>query len=172
MSYEVGQVVPLWETRIEPGRIVVLREILVKITETKTGVPGEFSEKPVSATSLRGVGDDGKKYEKHWSVWPESQANDFKDQWSHREDGTDDSTVGGQLWIPLEAVPIYSSVTRHNMRHHGKPDKQIDLVGADGSPIKPEGDVVYCKGHDQYYYPGQKCFRCLLAEIRKEKQAA
>jgi len=135
--------------------VTVLKEVLVTITEVKTGVPGFFSLKPVSMHSLRGIGDDGKLYEKHWVNWPESQTNDYLGQWSIRDDGEGDD----RFWIPKEAVHA------HNMLSDLKkqfPNEKIVRLDKSGQPIVPKGDVEYCEKHDDYRHKGSKCFECAI----------
>ncbi|MDO8523346.1 MAG: hypothetical protein Q7S12_03640 [bacterium] len=164
MSYLVGQKVCLWRVQgeklldsvfLNPTKLHVLKEVIVTISETKTGVLGEFSNKPVSAQSLRGVGDDGKVYEKHWNRWPESQASDFISLWSMRDDGDGDD----RFWIPKEAVYVYNTVSR------GKKMSELTLVDQYGKQIKPNGDVVYCEKHDRYTHKDNKCIFCGLKRI-------
>lgn len=159
MAYEVGKTICLWQEKIdfEKRVVTVLKEVLVKITETKTGVLGEFSGKPVSGTSLKGVGDDGKEYEKHWDSWPESQTNCFTDQWSVRDDGEGDD----HFWFPKEAVHAYNSLRRANE----KASNNIVRVDTLGQPIVPKGDVTYCNKHDEYRHEGQKCLGCLIEKV-------
>ncbi|OGF61166.1 hypothetical protein A2662_03365 [Candidatus Giovannonibacteria bacterium RIFCSPHIGHO2_01_FULL_45_33] len=159
MSYSVGQKVCLWQIQYEKQfdsiflnsvKLHVLKEVIVTISEIKTGVFGEFSNKSVSAQSLRGVGEDGNFYEKHWESWPESQLQDFIDSWSIRDDGNGDS----RFWIPKEAVYVYNSVSRQNGPN------ALTLVGDSGITIEPKGDVVYCEKHDRYSHRDNKCFFC------------
>lgn len=151
--YQVNQKVCLWQTNIVPGsnQITVVKEVIVTITEIKTGVPGEYSGKPVSHQSLRGVGDDGKTYEKHWDQWPESQTNDFLSSWTHRDDGV--SINGNNSWTPYEAVHGYNIVSRVSK-------KRVKLIDLTGVEIKPKGDVVYCEKHDCYNHAGVDCIYC------------
>ena len=67
-TYKVGQKICLWQEDVDPntGTVTILKEVIVTITETKTGVPSEHSGQPSSRQSLKGVGDDGKTYRKHW----------------------------------------------------------------------------------------------------------
>jgi len=133
---------------------------MVTITETKTGVPGEFSRKPVSSQSLRGIGDDGKVYEKHWQYWPESQTHCFTDTWSIRDDGAGEE----YFWNPREAVYVYDFVSRH----FKKTGIRAMIVGLpSGMEMKPKGEITYCVEHDRYWHQGTECLFC-----RKEKSAA
>lgn len=154
MIYRIGQRVNLWQTGVFPGERLtrVQRSVVVNITEVKTGTPGEFSGSPVSLQSLRGMGDDGQIYEKHWDSWPESQTNDFSDQWSFRRDGH---------WIPLEAVSAYNRFVREGKERFKVVDR---IVGPDGNDIIPKGDVLHCMEHDQYHHAGDQmgCFVCFL----------
>lgn len=164
MSYNVGQKVNLWRIEVDgPNRVTrVLKSVVVTITETKTGVLGEFSRKPVSLQSLRGIGDDGTSYEKHWDSWPEGQMNDFSDQWSTVDDSED-------FWIPKEATSAY-----HNFVRYGKRElKVVDrIVGPDGNDIIPQGDVTHCEKHDEYDNVGDPigCIEC-FKEARRGKSA-
>ena len=163
MPYEVGQVVCLWQEELRPGKVTVLKEVLVTITGVKTGVPGFFSLKPVSMQSLRGIGDDCKLYEKHWVNWPESQTNDYLGQWSSRDDGEGDD----RFWIPKEAVHAYNTLNDLKKRF---PDEQIVRLDKSGQPIVPKGDVEYCEKHDDYRHKGSQCFWCIL-EGRRDSAA-
>lgn len=156
--YKLGQKVCLWQTNIVPGsyQITVVKEVIVAITEIKTGVPGEHTGNPSTLQSLRGVGDDGKTYEKHWNVWPESQTNDFSSSWSMR----DDSTVGNHYWIPAEAVYLYD--VKRESKSNGK---IVSLVDQNGADIKPKGDVVYCERHDSYNHAGNPCPFCIAGVL-------
>jgi len=100
------------------------------------------------------MGNDGKIYEKHWEYWPESQTNDFIDQWSMRDDAEDDF----RFWIPREALHIYNAVSRTKGGI-----KLLDKSGA----AKPKGDVVYCEKHDYYSYSNKKCFRCVHLPVSR-----
>lgn len=154
--YQVNQKVCLWQTSIVPNsnEIVVVKEVIVTITEIKTGVPGEYSGKPVSHQSLRGVGDDGKTYEKHWDVWPESQTNDYQSSWSMRDDATTD--IGNRYWIPVEAVYIYDIIPKLQ-----KKGRNVRLIDSSGANISPKGDVVYCEKHVCYSHAGNPCIFCV-----------
>jgi hypothetical protein len=154
-----GQKVCLWKEEVSKEGVVVVKEVNVTITDIKTGVPGEWSRKPVHQQSLRGLGDDGKVYQKHWDSWPESQTDDFMSQWSVRID--DD----GEVWIPQEAAHLHNKLNEHNRRHgETHPLKRVDLQG---NPILPKGDLTRCEAHDEYLLPGHKCFQCLLGRQRK-----
>lgn len=163
MPYEVGQVVCLWQEELRPGRVTVLKEVLVTITGVKTGVPGEFSRRPVSMHSLRGIGDDGKPYEKHWDSWPESQTNDFLGQWTFRDDGEGDD----RFWIPMEAVHAYNTLNAFKKHFPNEPVVRLDKSD---KPIVPKGDVEYCEKHDDYRHKGSQCFWCIL-EGRRDSAA-
>lgn len=157
MTIEVGHVMCLWHEDVKPEGVTVLKEVLVTITETKTGVPGEFSRNPVSSQSLRGIGDDGKTYEKHWESWPESQTNCFTTQWSMRDDGEGDNP----FWIPKEAVHAYDELRRAKEQH---PELKLERRDKNGQPVLPKGDVVHCAEHDEYTHKGTTCFSCHVAE--------
>ena len=137
---------------------MVQKEILVTITETKTGVLGEWSQKPVALTSLRGIGDDGKTYEKHWEYWPESQTRDFIGQWSMRDDGED----ADKYWTPKEAIYAYNELRSANKRNK----KKLVRTDCNGNTITPKGDIIYCEKHDEYNHQGDTCFHCYM-ESRK-----
>lgn len=159
MNYRVGQKINLWQTEVslEERLTRVHRSVVVTITEVKTGTPGEFSGKPVSLQSLRGLGDDGQIYEKHWDHWPESQTNDFASQWSRCEQWD---------WaLPREAAHAYNEFVREGKQKYNMVDR---IVGPDGNDIVPQGDVERCEVHDQYHHVGDemKCFVCFL-EKRK-----
>ncbi|MFA6445819.1 MAG: hypothetical protein WCW14_01035 [Candidatus Paceibacterota bacterium] len=145
-------------------REVVLKEVMVTITETKTGVPGEFSREPSCGLSLKGIGDDGKVYEKHWESWPESQTNCFTGEWSLRDDG--DKSVDHGFWSPKEAVYVWDKVLRHNTKY---PDKKVTLIKEGFTPI-PKGHVTYCSTHDHYQHPDQPCHFCIMEMMQKEKE--
>ena len=166
MPYEIGQAICLWQEIVdfENGVVTVMKEVLVKITETKTGVPGEFSNKPVDMTSLKGVGDDGKEYTKHWDYWPESQTNSFIDQWDCRDDGEGDD----KFWFPKEATHAHNDLCRTNK----KLEKKMVRVDVNCKPIVPKGDVDHCEQHDYYSHKGGKCFGCLMEKVKAEKEAA
>lgn len=152
--YNIDQKVCLWQIQAIPGsrQIVVLKEVIVTITEMKTGAPGEHSREPSSLQSLRGIGDDGNLYEKHWEEWPESQTNDFQSQWNMRDDGVGEGVE--QYWIPMEAVYVYNSFSK--VKAEGC--KLIDINSAD---ILPKGDISYCEEHDRYTHgKGTTCFFC------------
>lgn len=159
MTYAIGQKVCLWQVEHTPGsaNLTVAKEVIVTVTEIKNGVPGEFTREPVSLQSLRGVGDDGKTYEKHWETWPESQTNDFIDQWSIRDDGEGDQ----KFWIPKEAVYVYDMASRRNR------PSALTLVDPSGTTIKPKGDVVYCEVHDSYSHQNSECLFCLMDKRRQ-----
>ena len=156
MSYAIGQKVCLWQIKVSCGEIRVLKEIIVTITDMKTGVPGQWSREPMSLQSLRGLGNDGQLYEKHWNSWPEAQTRDFIEQWSpHKE--------GENYWIPQEAVYVYDTVSRNN-KLQSQFSGEIRLVDQTGQLIKPKGDVVYCEEHDRYSHAGDECFWCHIAK--------
>jgi hypothetical protein len=162
MQYRVGQKVNLWQTEVLPKERLtrVHNSVIVTITEVKTGVPGHWSRTPTSHQSLRGVGDDGRIYEKHWESWPESQTNDFLTQWSPCEHWD---------WaMPREAVQAYNDFVYFGKQKHNVVDR---IVGPDGNDIVPQGDVERCETHDQYYHAGDdgdtKCFVCFLEKIRR-----
>jgi hypothetical protein len=164
MPYKVGQSVCLWQemTNHKTGIITIVKEVIVKITETKTGVRGEFSRSPTDMTSLRGKGNDGKIYFKHWDYWPESQTSNFIEQWTLRNDGEGEK----KFWIPKEAVFLYNEVVRYNERFK----KNITCVDTAGQPIVPKGDVEYCKKHGEYHYKGVICFGCMVEHLETEKK--
>jgi hypothetical protein len=156
MAYVIGQKVCLWQEDIRHGMgVVVLKEVIVTVTEIKTGVPGHWSRTPVSSQSLRGIGDDGKVYEKHWESWPESQTNCFTDQWSMRDDGEGDDPY----WTPKEAVYAYNDLSRYNS---GREVNVLVRTDVNGNSILPKGDFVHCAVHDLYGHSGQCCFKCLI----------
>lgn len=162
--FTIGQTVCLWQTNYESDQdcIRVLREVLVRITEIKTGARGEFSNNPVHLQSLRGIGDDEETYEKHWDVWPESQTNDFMSQWSFREDSKVDLEF--PFWSPVEAVSVYSGMRRLSRNLN----KNVRILDTNGNPMQPKGDVVRCERHDEYDHPGQPCIVCRLEHMRKQ----
>ncbi len=169
MAHKTGQKICLWQEKVdrETGLVTVLKEVVVTLTEIKTGVPGEFSETPTNLESLRGVGDDGKVYEKHWDYWPESQTDDFIDRWSMREDGLGESN----FWSPVEAVYAHNRLADHN-RKHGEKHGVLHRVDQAGNAILPKGDIVHCEKHDEYHYPDSKCLRCFLEERKANVVAA
>lgn len=155
-----GYKICLWKEELKPeeGKVVVVKEVIVTITDTKTGVPGELSNEPTKHQSLRGLGDDGKVYEKHWEEWSESQMNDFAGQWSMREDD-------GEFWTPMEAAYLHNKLNQNNRKHgNTHPLKRVDFQG---NPIFPKGDFTQCETHDEYLLPGRNCFQCLLERSRK-----
>jgi hypothetical protein len=126
-----------------------LKEVIVTITEIKVGVPGQFSQTPSPSQSLKGQGNDGKVYEKHWEFWPESQTMDYITQWTLRDDG-----VGREpFWVPHEAIYVYDAV-REGMR----------IIDQQGNDIRPKGDFVYCREHNSYAHTGGRCIHCIIAE--------
>jgi hypothetical protein len=157
MPYSIGQKICLWQEHVRLGAVIVLKEVIVTITEIKTGVLGEYSMRPASSQSLRGIGDDGKTYEKHWDVWPESQTNDFIGQWSPRLDGEGEH----HFWIPQEAVYAYDSLRRHNERF-GQTHGVIKRTDINEAEVLPKGDFSYCKEHEYYSPLGNHCFHCML----------
>ena len=163
--YNVGQRVNLWNVEIdtEARRTRILKSVIVTITDIKTGVPGDYSRRPSSFASLRGLGDDGKVYEKHWDYWPESQTNCFLGSWSPRADG-----VKRDFWIPQEAASAYNSFVHEGKHKFNMVDRIVD---ADGNDIIPQGDVAYCVLHDEYFHNGSHCSACLLEEMRKKRHA-
>lgn len=150
MVYYVGQVILLWH--MVPGSknrqtvFVVNREIFVTITQIKTGVLGEHSHKSVSHQSLLGIGDDGKKYWKHWDVWPEDGVHDFLGTWTKRTD----SGLSYLSWTPVEANTVYNDL-------RGDGFYPVDI---NDEILLPHGNVCYCKKHDRYHYPTQVCSKC------------
>ncbi|OGG73056.1 hypothetical protein A3A38_01920 [Candidatus Kaiserbacteria bacterium RIFCSPLOWO2_01_FULL_53_17] len=164
--FTVGQKVCLWHIGRRNGLTVpVLKEVIVTITEVKTDVPNEVSGKPMSDQSLRGTGDDGKPYEKHWDSWPEEQLRDFATSWSMREDGATESDPFPD-WIPREAVHAYNSMVLYR-KHHIGADEQVVLLDSTGQPAKPKGDITHCATHDRYQHAGTECFHCLMARRKK-----
>lgn len=159
--YSVGQKICLWDVKYDDSTnsVRVTREVLVTITETKTGTLGEFSGEPVSSQSLRGITEDGRQFEKHWDSWPESQMNDFSTSWSFQEE------ADGAFWVPIEAVHAYNNVSRARKDNPG-----LMLLDADGRFVVPKGDkVVYCRKHDRYSYENEKreaCFFCFAEQNR------
>lgn len=157
--FKVSQKVCLWQLAHGLRGILVMKEVVVTLTEVKTGALGALSREPVSMQSLRGVGDDGKHYEKHWESWPESQTGTFSDQWSWREDELEGDPMMEVGWIPFEAVHIYNYAKLYN----------ITLIDKDGNAITPKGDVVYCAEHDRYWHEGVECRFCRRAKREAEK---
>jgi len=157
--YNIGDKVCLWKERVELGAVTVLKEVMVTITDVKTGAPGEFTDKPSDLQSLRGVGDDGELYEKHWEVWPESQTSDYQDQWSWKQDGND-------FWIPKEAFRAYNALQFY-CRQTGVDVRHTNEAGAE---IRPKGNVEYCSEHNRYSYKDTKCFSCFAKLREKDKK--
>jgi hypothetical protein len=155
--FEIGQVVCLWHEDVTESGVTVLKEVLVTLTDIKTGVPGEWSRIPSTRQSLRGLGDDGNVYDKHWDVWPETQLDDFMTVWSIR----DDAPEGFLVWQPKEAIHAYNALNRHNDRH---PDERLERRDLSGNPILPKGDISYCEKHDRYEHRNVQCFRCRMDE--------
>lgn len=164
--YEVNDKICLWQIKIVLGstEVRVVKEVMVTITETKTGVPGEFSGHPAPFESLRGLGNDGKVYEKHWDFWPESQACDFTTQWTIREDGEGEGLE--IFWAPAEATHVYNELAS---RRKGTPE--FTLIDKDGASILPKGDFDYCLEHDSYWSRRIECFWCHVENISKRKAA-
>lgn len=158
--FHVGQKVCLWQEEIETGKVTVLKEVIVTVEEIKTGVLGEFSEKPSTLQSLRGIGDDGQEYQKHWRYWPESQTQDFNDRWSMRDDGEGEFS----FWVPKEAVHAYNDLSRFN-REHGHGITRLDKAG---NPILPKGDVDHCVEHDFYSHKDTRCWYCYVASRKTQ----
>ena len=157
MASMVGKQICLWraEQKQKEHAIRVIKEVIVTIAEEKIGVPGQYSRILSRFASYRGLGNDGRTYEKHWSVWPESsQSGDFLYQWTLRTDGG--SRGRSNIWIPLEAVYLYNSKISRRM---GETEHFI-IVDMSGNEIKPKGDVVYCGVHDRYSFTGDECEAC------------
>jgi len=156
--YRIGQHICLWfiDTLSNPGVIRVTKEVMVTITEEKTGVPGEISGKPIESQSLRGIADDGTIFEKHWESWPESQTSDYISQWSA------DNRTGWD--IPFEAFRLYNEFLRGKKRN-----SNLQLIGPDGNEIKPKGDnLFHCEKHDRYELDEstRECFYCRMENRR------
>jgi hypothetical protein len=165
MPFQIGQKVCLWHVHLSLASrgLIILREVIVTITEVKTGVPGHFSRKPVSWQSLRGIDEHGKMYEKHWDSWPESQTMDFTDQWSGHTDtiSTGVGTSATVRWIPKEAVSVYGAGSKIHKPH------PLPIIDESGNPMKPKGDIEYCEKHDWYEHRGNKCWQCFIEKVGK-----
>ncbi|MES2986204.1 MAG: hypothetical protein V4686_03725 [Patescibacteria group bacterium] len=155
MKYKIGQIICLWELVPPYGNpIIVVREILVTITNIHENVLGKESKCP-AGIGLKGIGNDGKVYEKHWDTWPDDQMQpDIF--WTWREDGT--MLPQPSLWLPFEAVLYYSWVFRRNSGN-------IKIVDKDSNPIEPKGDLEKCSTHGTFYYPGAECISCKSAKM-------
>lgn len=153
-SYKVGLRICLWQIDkpLFTNRLVVVKEVIVTLNGVKTGVPTQVEGVPSTYLSLRGVGDDGQLYEKHWDRWPDALCADPLSLWSARDDGVD-----GQVWMPREAFQLYNlfaSQRRMNLR-------AFVLEGLKGLEAIPKGDLVHCEAHDDYSLPGDPCLSCL-----------
>ncbi|MCX6788874.1 MAG: hypothetical protein NTZ36_03300 [Candidatus Jorgensenbacteria bacterium] len=159
--YEIGQRVCLWDAQIFLGSTEarIIREVVVTVTETKTGVPGEFSKYPSPFESLRGIGEDGKIYEKHWELWPEIYGCNFSTVWSTRSDD-------GHMWTPVESLHLYNEL----VSHENEPN-DFTLVDSIGNAIRPKGDFYYCEEHDSYWSRRIECFWCNIDNLSKRKRA-
>lgn len=160
----MGMRVNLWQVgrNARPGwprfALPILKDILVTVTEIKTGTPGNISGKKASFQSLRGMGDDGIVYEKHWDHWPENIGESCVDSWTARADGAYEET----FWTPKEATYVY------NVSRTFK-DDGVSLIGDHGRILmRPRGHINYCKTHDEYW-PGGLCFSC---QSQSRKQVA
>ncbi len=157
--FTVGQKVCLWKVSHQPQvlKIIVIREVVVMISEIKIGVPSTVDGRPVRFQSLRAVDTDGALYEKHWTKWPESQSDDFSHQWSPRDEG--EVSGLGRYWIPCEAVNVYNDAMRRK-------NQGYKLVDSNGNEVVPTGEVFHCARHNRYVHVGFECFLC-LADGRK-----
>jgi hypothetical protein len=155
-KYHVGQTVCLWNAIYDSKRknFRVIREVLVVITDVKTGVRIDDSDRVTSHQSLKGVDENGKVYEKHWNLWPERGKQDFSTRWS-RVFERDDS-----VWVPVESIHAYNNIS------HGKErGTNISLVDNRGVQVKPKGDnIVFCWMHNRYWYgtkSNEACQQCV-----------
>lgn len=174
MAYHKGQRFCLWQVDLQNHKALVLKEIMVTITEIKTdvpgrltdistGVPGDLTGTYTPFESLRALGYDGKVYAKHWDFWPV-----YKSPWTHTDtscwSARDDGEGGNKLWTPYEAIHYHNYNVEHNILHgywNGYSNMYTELVGlTPGSPVLPKGDVLRCEKHNHYYYPGGQCKRC------------
>ncbi len=168
VPYHVGQRICLWQMHIDFKNklAIVVQEVIVTITEWKTGVPGYFSQEPVSGRSLKATSSMGLLYKKHWESWPESQTSCFTDQWSLRIDGMTPEGLPAEegsldsFWYPKEAASEYGDATRHG----------FSVVDIHGNPMVPKGDVVLCREHNSYDHVGIPCLECYLEDRKTVNQ--
>ena len=148
--YEIGQKICLWQMgKMVEKKITILKEVIVTITESKAGTPLEFSQTPAKSQSLRGIGDDGLLYEKHWNIWPESPGITFDSEWTTRDDGNGENPH----WDPYEAFTFYNSLNR-----------TFTIVYSNGEKAVPKADIAHCEKHDQYFDINGECFVCWIKE--------
>lgn len=137
LVFKPGDKVCLWEVKSEllEGRITILKEVVVTIMETKTGVEGL----PKNYQSLRAMTEDGQYYDKHWRYWPGTVVKlNEKHHWSGCLSG---GSEGGK-WIPQESVSVYNNA----------PKDRVKIVDISGKPIFPK-EAKFCQQHGVYYYP-------------------
>lgn len=163
MEHQPGRKICLWQVRVKSAsEVIVSREVIVTITEVKTRVPAEFSRRPVPFESLRGTGDDGKVYEKHWKFWPEVGSCDLNGYWTERTDGP-----LARRWVPVEAVYLYNEMSSRSIR-----GQRVALVDEAGEPVMmPKGDVDYCMEHDSYSHAGFDCPLCQVNDLAKRRKS-
>lgn len=166
MNFSTGQNICLWQVSVNLGnlpRILVLREVIVKVTELKTGALGEFSNRPSPFQSVLAVGDDGKEYQKHWNIWPESELCDFANQWTERSDGAEHE----HHWRPVQAADLYNEVASNRVAK----ESRLNLVNRLGEQVYPKGDASYCEEHDWYSHAGNGCEWCEIDNHVKRRRA-
>lgn len=164
-KYQIGQKINLWQIHVdgENRTTHVLKSVLVTVTEVKTGVLEDYTDKPSTDESVRAVTEDGQVYERFWDRVPISQTTDFYGQWSLRDDG---ENIPGypndyKFWSPKEAWVAYKDFLRYSSPKYNIVDR---IVGPDGQAIVPKGDVVKCETHGTYQPPHINCFDCYMDE--------
>ena len=158
MNYKIGQEILLAQTRANFGssRIVVVRTLMVAITEMKTGAPGFYSMKASSLPSLLAKGNDGHRYGRNWKHWPEATACDPEIVWVRLNEK--DDADGPQLH---ELCRLYNRDVACRM---GQRDRCL-LESARGQPFPMEaidiGSAKFCLRHDYIICPGdEECPEC------------
>lgn len=163
MKYAPNQKICLWKVEIvRESTLMVIKEVIVTITEVKSGVIGEISGKPVPFQSVLGVGDDSQVYEKHWLWWPESPVDcDFDSQWTDHVD-----CVTEKVWTPVEAVYIYNEIASSRCARGA-----LSLFDTQGLPIVPKGDVQFCTEHDEFVHYREMCSWCCMDNLVRRRVA-
>lgn len=149
--FTIGQKVCLWKVSYQEVvlRMIVTREVIVTITETRNDVPSKIDSKPSHFQSLKAVDDQGKVYEKHWIEWPGDASDNINGQWSPRDEGSGIN----RFWTPFEAVYVYNEAMRRKSQGY-------QLIDMRGLAIVPTGDVNHCGRHNRYYHLYDECFFC------------
>jgi hypothetical protein len=150
--HSVGQKICLWQIAKIGADVLVVREVVVRITEVV--------DNPFLTQNLTAIDQKTESiYVKTLEVAKMNRSQYQFYTWCERDDGE----LPRNIWSPIEAVAVYNTVIS---TFEGAPTGFRLLDHKTYESVIPKGDVRYCEEHDQYVYVGNTCLMCATKLVR------